>query len=140
MDAPQPAEDVRPFIKIAELFQSMHLTVPQVLAQDVEQGFLVLTDLGTTMYSHMLNHDTAHKLYMDAIESLVSDVITKAKTDVLPEYDRAFLQRELMIFPEWYISKHRGVFDRSFCPPASTKSLMRFCNNNESATAGLRSS
>ena len=108
MDAPQPAEDVRPFIKIAELFQSMHLTVPQVLAQDVEQGFLVLTDLGTTMYSHMLNHDTAHKLYMDAIESLVL-MQSQSQADVLPEYDRAFLQRELMIFPEWYISKHRGV-------------------------------
>ncbi len=108
MDAPQPAEDVKPFIQVAELFHSLHLTVPQVLAKDVEQGFLLLTDLGTTMYSHMLNVDTAHKLYMDAIDSLVL-MQSQSQPEVLPEYDRAFLHRELMIFPEWYISKHRGV-------------------------------
>lgn len=108
MDAPQPAEDVKPFIQVAELFHSLHLTVPQVLAKDVAQGFLLLTDLGTTMYSHMLNVDTAHKLYMDAIDSLVL-MQSQSQPEVLPEYDRAFLHRELMIFPEWYISKHRGV-------------------------------
>ena len=108
MDAPQPQEDVRPFIKIAELFGGMHLTVPKVLAQDTEQGFLLLTDLGTTMYSHVLNLDTAHKLYMDAIDSLVL-LQSQSQPDVLPEYNREFLHRELMIFPEWYINKHLGV-------------------------------
>lgn len=108
MDAPQPVEDVRPFIKVAELFAQSHLTVPQVLAQDIEQGFLLLTDLGTTMYAHLLNTDTAHKLYLDAIDALVL-LQTQSQPDVLPEYDREFLLRELMIFPEWYIGKHLGI-------------------------------
>lgn len=108
MDAPQPQEDVKPFIQIAQLFKQINLTVPDVLAQDTEQGFLLLTDLGTTMYSHVLNSDTAHKLYMDAIDSLVL-LQTQSQPDVLPEYDREFLKRELMIFPEWYINKHLGV-------------------------------
>jgi aminoglycoside/choline kinase family phosphotransferase len=108
MDAPQPQEDVKPFIDIAQLFKQINLTVPEVLAQDTEQGFLLLTDLGTTMYSHVLNSDTAHKLYMDAIDSLVL-LQTQSQPDVLPEYDREFLKRELMIFPEWYINKHLGV-------------------------------
>jgi aminoglycoside/choline kinase family phosphotransferase len=108
MDAPQPQEDVKPFIHIAQLFKQINLTVPEVLAQDTEQGFLLLTDLGTTMYSHVLNSDTAHKLYMDAIDSLVL-LQTQSQPDVLPEYDREFLKRELMIFPEWYINKHLGV-------------------------------
>lgn len=108
MDAPQPQEDVKPFIQIAQLFKQINLTVPEVLAQDTEQGFLLLTDLGTTMYSHVLNSDTAHKLYMDAIDSLVL-LQTQSQPDVLPEYDREFLKRELMIFPEWYINKHLGV-------------------------------
>lgn len=108
MDAPQPQEDVKPFIQVAQLFKQINLTVPEVLAQDTEQGFLLLTDLGTTMYSHVLNSDTAHKLYMDAIDSLVL-LQTQSQPDVLPEYDREFLTRELMIFPEWYINKHLGV-------------------------------
>lgn len=108
MDAPQPAEDVKPFIQVAELFGQMHLTVPEVLAQDTEQGFLLLTDLGTTMYSHVLNGDTAHKLYMDAIDSLIL-LQSQSQPNVLPEYDRAFLQRELDIFPEWFIGKHLGA-------------------------------
>lgn len=108
MDAPQPAEDVRPFIQVAELFDQIDLTVPKVLAQDVEQGLLLLTDLGTTMYFDALNDDTAHALYMDAIDSLVL-LQSQSQPDVLPEYDRAFLQRELLIFPEWYLGKHVGA-------------------------------
>lgn len=108
MDAPQPAEDVRPFIKIAELFTKINLSVPDILAQDVEQGFLLLTDLGTTTYFNALNNDTAHKLYLDAIDSLIL-MQAQSQADILPEYDREFLLRELMIFPEWYIGKHLGL-------------------------------
>lgn len=118
MDAPQPAEDVRPFIRIAELFAQINLTVPQVLAQDTEQGFLLLTDLGTTTYFDAFKQNLgldsvpdpqrAHPLYMDAIAALVQ-LQSQSQPDVLPEYDRAFLLRELMIFPEWYLTKHRGA-------------------------------
>lgn len=108
MDAPPPVEDVRPFIQIAELFSGMHLTVPQILSQDIEQGFLLLTDLGNTTYFKALNPDSAHKLYLDAIDSLIL-LQTQSRPDVLPEYDRAFFQRELQIFPEWYLAKHLGI-------------------------------
>lgn len=108
MDAPQPAEDVKPFIRIAELFAQSNLTVPQVLAQDTEQGFLLLSDLGSTMYSAALNEESAHALYMDAIDALVQ-LQSHSQPEVLPEYDRAFMLRELMIFPEWYIGQHLGV-------------------------------
>ena len=59
MDAPPPQEDVRPFVRIAELFGKTGVSVPRVLAQDVERGFLLLTDLGATTYLHQLNIDTA---------------------------------------------------------------------------------
>jgi hypothetical protein len=112
MDAPQPAEDVRPFIQIAELFAQINLTVPKVLVQDIQQGLLLLTDLGTQMYFDVLKdseaNETTHRLYMDAIDSLVL-MQSHSQAEVLPEYDRAFLLRELMIFPEWYINKHLGV-------------------------------
>ncbi len=108
MDAPPPQEDVRPFIQVAELFASTGVSVPQILAQDVEQGFLLLSDLGNTTYLHQLNADTAFKLYMDAIDALVVMQV-QSRPGVLPEYDRSMLLRELQLFPDWYINKHLGV-------------------------------
>lgn len=108
MDAPPPQEDVRPFIKVAELFGATGVTVPSVLAQDVEQGFLLLSDLGSTTYLQQLNNDTAHKLYLDAIDALVL-LQVQSQPEMLPEYDRTLLQRELMLFPDWYLNKHLGV-------------------------------
>jgi len=108
MDAPPPQEDVRPFIHVAEVFGESGASVPKILARDVERGYLLLSDLGNTTYLHQLNHDTAHKLYLDAIESLVL-IQAQSKPGVLPEYDRALLHRELMLFPDWYVGKHLGV-------------------------------
>lgn len=108
MDAPPPQEDVRPFVHVAQLFADTGITVPNIIAQDVERGFLLLTDLGNTTYLKQLNPDTAHKLYLDAIEALVQ-LQTHSAPGQLPEYDRELLQRELMLFPDWYLSKHRNA-------------------------------
>ncbi|MFM7227827.1 MAG: aminoglycoside phosphotransferase family protein [Betaproteobacteria bacterium] len=108
MDAPPPQEDVRPFVHVAQLFAGTGITVPNIIAQDVERGFLLLTDLGKTTYLKQLNPDTAHKLYLDAIEALVQ-LQTHSAPGQLPEYDRELLQRELMLFPDWYLSKHRNA-------------------------------
>lgn len=106
MDAPPPQEDVRPFVHVAALFGETGVTVPIILASDIEQGFLLLSDLGSTTYLKQLNPDTAHKLYLDAIQALVQ-LQTHSAPGQLPEYDRELLQRELMLFPDWYLSKHR---------------------------------
>ena len=108
MDAPPPQEDVRPFIQIAALLADCGVTVPHIHASQIEQGFLLLTDLGSVMYSQLLNHDTAQKLYMDAIDSLLL-IQTRSLPDDLPEFDRAWQLKELQIFPDWYVSKHMGA-------------------------------
>lgn len=108
MDAPPPHEDVRPFIHVAELFGQTGVSVPHILAKDVENGFLLLSDLGATTYLQQLNADNAHQLYLDAIEALVL-IQTQSNPGPLPEYDRALLLRELQLFPDWYIAKHLGV-------------------------------
>jgi aminoglycoside/choline kinase family phosphotransferase len=108
MDAPPPQEDVRPFLHVAELFGATGVSVPAVIERDIEQGFLLLSDLGSTTYLQLLTPDNAHKLYLDAIAALVQ-IQRHSQPDVLPEYDRALLQRELMLFPDWYVAKHLGV-------------------------------
>jgi aminoglycoside/choline kinase family phosphotransferase len=84
------------------------VSVPEIIAQDVDRGFLLLSDLGSTTYLHQLDADHAHMLYLDAIDALIL-LQTQSQPGVLPEYDRALLQRELMLFPDWYVGKHLGV-------------------------------
>lgn len=108
MDAPPPQEDCRPFVRIARLLLDAGMNVPKIIAEDVEQGFLLLSDLGDTTYLSQLNQDNASKLYGDAADALIKLQLA-SKPDVLPPYDEALLTRELNLFPDWHISKHLGI-------------------------------
>ncbi|QLQ03782.1 MAG: phosphotransferase [Thiobacillus sp.] len=108
MDAPPAHEDCRPFIAVARLFADAGVNVPQVLAQDLDRGFLLLTDLGNTTYLSALNESTARELYLASNGALIR-IQQASRPGVLPDYDRALLTRELMLFPEWYVAKHLGV-------------------------------
>jgi hypothetical protein len=113
MDAPPAHEDCRPFIAVARLFADAGVNVPQVLAQDLDRGFLLLTDLGNTTYLSALgeaasNQDVARELYLASNDALIH-IQQASRPGVLPEYDRALLTRELMLFPDWYVAKHLGV-------------------------------
>ncbi|MCH8620026.1 phosphotransferase [Undibacterium sp. TS12] len=108
VDAPPATENSQAFIKMANLLKDINLTVPKVLEHDLDQGFMLVTDLGTNTYGQILNSDNSHKLYMDAIDALVL-LQVQSQPDVLPEYDRPFILRELNIFKEWYIDKHLAV-------------------------------
>ena len=107
MDAPPAHEDVRPFIRVTSLFENAALTVPHIYEQNPEQGFLLLSDLGRKTYLDVLNEDNARELMTEAIDALVKWQ-SISEPGVLPEYDRATLTRELNLFPEWYIAKHRN--------------------------------
>ena len=110
MDAPPQQEDCRPFIKVAELLRQAGLNAPAVLAQDLEQGFLLLTDLGTRTYLDALLQDdaSADALFRDAVDALLSWQLA-SRAGVLSPYDRALLRRELDLFPDWYLARHLGL-------------------------------
>lgn len=108
MDAPPEHEDCRPFVRVAALMKSAGVHVPEVLAQDLERGFLVLSDLGNTTYLSAISEDNADDLFRDAIEALIRWQ-QASRNDVLPPYDEALLRRELELFPDWYISRHLDV-------------------------------
>jgi len=108
MDAPPPQEDVQTFAQVAQLLSATGVTVPHIFASQPDQGFLLISDLGTVMYAHLLNQDTAQKLYMDAIDSLIQ-IQSHSQPGILPDYDRAMQMKELQIFPDWYIGKHLGA-------------------------------
>jgi aminoglycoside/choline kinase family phosphotransferase len=108
MDAPPERENVPAFIHVAGLLQGAGVNVPAIVARDVERGFLLLSDLGTTTYLQRLDADNAAFMYSDAVEALLKFQL-HSQPGVLPEFDRAFALREMNLFPEWYLGKHLGV-------------------------------
>ncbi|PTS83339.1 aminoglycoside phosphotransferase [Pseudomonas sp. HMWF032] len=108
MDAPPPQEDCRPFVKVAQLLAEAQLNVPQILAADLERGFLLLNDLGRQTYLDVINEGNADELFADAMQALLAFQQLSMNTP-LPSYDDALLRRELQLFPEWYVQRHLGV-------------------------------
>lgn len=108
MDAPPAHEDCGPFIDICERLLQAGVNAPAIYAQNLEQGFLLLKDLGSTMYLDALNEENADTLYGDAIQSLVQ-IQTRSCKDDLPPYDHALLSREIALFTDWLMQTHLGL-------------------------------
>jgi aminoglycoside/choline kinase family phosphotransferase len=111
MDAPPDKENCEPFVKVAKLMQSAGLKAPEVLAWQEAQGFMLLTDLGDqTMMSaiDVKNPKVNHALYMQAVDALIAWQLS-SKAGVLPPYDETLLNRELSLFPDWYLAQHRQI-------------------------------
>ena len=105
MDAPPAHEDCRPFVRVARMLQEAGVNAPQVLAQDLSQGFLLLTDLGTRTYLDELSESNAAPLFADATDALLRWQLA-TRPGELPPYDEALLRRELNLVPEWYVGRH----------------------------------
>ncbi|MBW8896698.1 MAG: phosphotransferase [Massilia sp.] len=108
MDAPPARENVPAFIHVAGLLLEAGVNVPAIIARDVDNGYLLLSDLGTTTYLQRLTVDNAAFMYSDAVDTLIEFQL-HSQPGVLPEFDRAFVLREMNLFPEWFIGKHLGV-------------------------------
>lgn len=110
MDAPVEYEDCRPFIRVSEQLIRMGLQVPKVLAQNLTQGFLLLTDLGSTTYLSVLqsaSESEADRLYEDALSALVRlQQNGKNAANQLPAYDNALLATEMNLFSDWLVGTH----------------------------------
>lgn len=111
MDAPPERENSAAFVQVARLMSAAGLHVPRILEQDLEQGFLLVTDLGDRTYLSVLDPadpQAASPLMMDAIDALIAWQRASVPA-VLPPYDSALLRRELALFPDWYVGRHLGI-------------------------------
>jgi aminoglycoside/choline kinase family phosphotransferase len=108
MDAPPPREDCRPFVRVAALLRAAGVNAPRIEAQDIERGFLLLTDFGDTTYLAALDEGNAGRLFGDAIAALLKWQLA-SRDGELPPYDEALLARECGLFPEWYVARHLGT-------------------------------
>lgn len=124
VDAPPP-EKCREFADIAGMLAKAGIHAPRVLECDLEHGFMLVTDLGTTPYIHALDPNdplAARPLFRDALDTLIRWQLS-SREGVLPPFDEAFMRREMELMPEWYIGRHlnrpvdesaRGVLDRTW--------------------------
>jgi len=105
MDAPPSHEDVKPWLHVQQLFHEAGTHVPEVYATDLERGYLLISDLGSTTYLADLADANADAHYRAAIEALIK-IQLASKPNQLPPYDRVLLKRELDLFPDWYLARH----------------------------------
>jgi N-acetylmuramate 1-kinase len=105
MDAPPDKEDCRPFVHVARLLREAGVHAPEVYAQDLDAGFLLLSDLGARTYLEALDENSAPQLLADATGALVRWQLA-TRPGELPPYDEALLRREMNLFPEWYVERH----------------------------------
>jgi aminoglycoside/choline kinase family phosphotransferase len=113
MDAPPGKEDVRPYLKVSSLLESVGVHVPHVHEQDVERGLLLLEDLGATLYLARLNAGgDPDSLYGDALNALATIQLQgrDAAAELAP-YDGEALRREMALMPEWFCARHLGLND-----------------------------
>ncbi|NIC41606.1 aminoglycoside phosphotransferase family protein [Aquabacterium sp. A08] len=111
MDAPPAQENCRPFVDVAALLRAAGVRVPDILAWDEPQGFMLLSDLGDqTLLTALDPARPAAALphFQDATAALL-DWQQTSRPGVLPAYDEALLRRELQLFPDWYLAQHKGV-------------------------------
>ncbi len=121
MDAPPDKENCQPFVTVAGLMAAAGLRVPEVLAWDQPLGFMLLSDLGSQTLLDVLDLDNPsanQPRYRDALAALVPWQ-TASREGVLPTYDEALLRRELQLFPDWYLTQHKG-----FTPSPSQQALL----------------
>jgi hypothetical protein len=109
MDAPPEHEDIEPFVSIAELLGQHDIHVPEIFARDMQQGFLLLTDLGSTSYLSKLDNDSADSLYHAAIDEIIKMQSVPVKDIDLPAYNRDRLMQEMTLFPEWFLGQHLSL-------------------------------
>ena len=118
MDSPPAQEDPAPWLEIGARLSAAGLHVPEVRGHDLQQGFLLIEDLGSQLYLPALTDTTVDALYADAMDALLC---MQRDVDVtgMQAYDRAFLQRELEIMPEWFLGRHLG-----FAPGTEQREVM----------------
>jgi len=109
MDAPPDREDCRRFVRVAKAFARRGVHVPEVLAADYEQGFLLLTDFGAQHYLSLLDDTNVDALYGDALRVLLNLQRGEVTDAVLPPYDHALLMSEMRLFQDWYLERHLGL-------------------------------
>ncbi len=109
MDAPPEHENTDSFISVATFLFSHGINVPDIIAKETSQGFLLLSDFGSQPYLDQLSEHNCDQLYQQAISSLIDIQLIPSSKMALPHYDKLLLHTELSLFPDWFLAKHLDI-------------------------------
>ena len=107
VDAPPAQENSQPFVEVCELLYTHQCPVPKIYLSSLNNGFFVIEDFGDELLLNCLNDETANDLYFHAMQSIIKMQTINAST--LPRYDSLLLQREMHLFTDWYLVKHKNI-------------------------------
>lgn len=107
MDAPPEKEPCKPFVSIGRGLRNHGVNTPIIHAEDISQGFLLLSDFGQTLYLSALSQDNCDQLYQRAMHELIKiQSCEKIDNYDIPRFDHALFTEELENFRNWYLQKH----------------------------------
>ena len=113
MDAPPEQENCIPFINIAERLLAANINVPRIIEKDLQQGFLLLSDLGDKRYLDALTEESVDGLYVDDLyqAAMLELIRLQSQTEMngLPVYDEKLLLQEMELFRHWLLQEHIGL-------------------------------
>ena len=111
MDAPPPGEDTGPFVDVDRRLRSAGLHAPEIFLTDPTNGYLLLEDLGDDLYRDLLHKNNADALF-PGLFGVLKTFAQETETTNLPRFDYRKLLRDMDLFPDWYLLKHRKVMQR----------------------------
>jgi len=109
MDAPPEKEDLKPFVHIANTLTQAKVLTPEILAMDMDHGFLLLSDLGDQLLLNKLKPETVNGYYQDAIKTLLKIQNCSINDPNLPSFDKAFMLKEMNLCPEWFFKAYLAI-------------------------------
>ncbi len=109
MDAPPEKEDLGPFVHIAKKLTEAKVYTPEILAMDMEQGFLLLSDFGDQLLLGKLQAETVDSYYHDAINTLFKIQGCPIDDPRLPFFDKAFMLKEMNLCSEWFFRAYLSL-------------------------------
>lgn len=108
MDAPPEKESCDAYVKIARKLRKIRLSAPEIIHENHQDGFLVLTDFGNEPYLQLLQPDNVNSLYGDASAAILQ-MQTRLDADDLPLYGEELLRQEMDLFKLWFLEKLLGI-------------------------------
>jgi len=107
MDSSLEKESLKPFLHVTQKLSSIGINVPKILEQDIELGYLIISDFGDMLYLDILNNSNYKELYDKALDAIV--FMQQADASDLPIYDKKFLHAEMDLMKDWYLEKNLGL-------------------------------
>jgi aminoglycoside/choline kinase family phosphotransferase len=109
MDAPPGKEDLVPFIHVAQTLEQANVPTPKILAQNLQQGFLLLSDMGDNLLLNDLRAETVDNYYKEAIKTLLKIQSCSVNDPTLASFDHAFMMDEMKRCTDWFLTAYLAL-------------------------------